>query len=180
MLIQLFKSFFVIGAFTFGGGSAMIAIMEKELVKKKEWLDIDEFLDLISLAQASPGAMAVNASIIVGYRLNGFLGAVISCLGTVLPSFLIMLGIATAFGKVKDSIYVSKIFYGIRPVVAALMASSVFSMARQSKFKMIHYLVLLAVAILISFADLSPILFIIVGGLGYLMYRIIKDRKEKL
>ena len=90
MLFKLFKSFFLIGAFTFGGGSAMIAIMEKELVKKNKWLDIDDFLDLISLAQASPGAMAVNASIIVGYRLNGFLGAIISCLGTILPSFLIM------------------------------------------------------------------------------------------
>ncbi len=180
MLFKLFKSFFLIGAFTFGGGSAMIAIMEKELVKKNKWLDIDDFLDLISLAQASPGAMAVNASIIVGYRLNGFLGAIISCLGTILPSFLIMIGIGTVFGKIKNSTYVEKVFYGIRPVVAALMASSVLSMAVQSKFKIIHYLVLLAVAILISFADLSPILFIIVGGLGYLMYRIIKDRKEKL
>lgn len=179
MLIDLFKTFFIIGAFTFGGGTAMISIMEKTIVRDKKWLDIDEFLDLMSLAQASPGALAVNSSIIVGYKLKGLGGAIISCLGTVLPSFLIMLVLATVFLSFRSYTIVENIFNGVRPVVAALMASSVLTLALASKFKIGHYFIVGLVAFMVSYLNLNPILIILLGGGTYLAYKIISLERSK-
>lgn len=177
-MFELFKTFFLIGAFTFGGGSAMISIMEKEIVQKRKWMTIDEFLDLIALAQASPGAIAVNSSIIIGYKLKGLAGAIVSATAAVLPSFMIMIGIAAFFRQVREYKFIEDMFMGIRPVIVALMASSVLSLATQSSFKVRHYLVLIIVALLIAFLDVSPILILIVGGFGYLLARIIRDKRS--
>lgn len=92
--IQLFLSFFKVGLFTFGGGWAMISIIEKEIVDHKKWIERDEFLDLLAVAQSLPGVFAVNLSVAVGDKLRGMRGAVVAALGTILPSFLIILGIA--------------------------------------------------------------------------------------
>lgn len=177
-MFELFKTFFLIGAFTFGGGSAMISIMEKEIVQKRKWMTIDEFLDLIALAQASPGAIAVNSSIIIGYKLKGLAGAIVSATAAVLPSFMIMIGIAAFFRQVREYKFIEDMFMGIRPVIVALMASSVLSLATQSSFRARHYLVLITVALLIAFLDVSPILILIVGGFGYLLARVIGDKRS--
>lgn len=177
-MFELFKTFFLIGAFTFGGGSAMISIMEKEIVQKRKWMTIDEFLDLIALAQASPGAIAVNSSIIIGYKLKGLAGAIVSATAAVLPSFMIMIGIAAFFRQVREYKFIEDMFIGIRPVIVALMASSVLSLATQSSFRARHYLVLITVALLIAFLDVSPILILIVGGFGYLLARVIGDKRS--
>ncbi|HPP32309.1 MAG TPA: chromate transporter, partial [Soehngenia sp.] len=101
IILNLFITFFKIGAFTFGGGYAMIPIMEREIVENKKLIDDEEFTDMLALAQASPGPVAVNTSIFIGYKIKGLMGALSSLLGTVLPSFLIILIIAVFFNDFK-------------------------------------------------------------------------------
>ncbi len=126
MLFDMFKTFFKVGAFTIGGGYAMIPIIQKEIVDNKRWVEEDEFLDTIAIAQGSPGPIAVNVSIFVGYKLKGFKGALACALGTVLPSFLIILLIATVFFQFRNNPIIEKVFLGIRPAVVALIASAVY------------------------------------------------------
>jgi len=120
---KLFFTFAKIGAFTFGGGWAMIAIMEREIVDKHAWLGKDEFMDRLAVAQSMPGVLAVNFAVAVGDKIAGTRGTVVAALGTILPSFLIMLAIAVFLtpDTIKNNPVVSKIFMGIRPAVVALI-----------------------------------------------------------
>lgn len=120
---KLFLTFAKIGAFTFGGGWAMIAIMEREIVDKRKWLTKEEFLDQLAVAQSMPGILAVNISVAVGDKIAGTRGTVVSALGTILPSFFIILAIAIFLtpDMIKENETVSKIFQGIRPAVVALI-----------------------------------------------------------
>lgn len=120
---KLFLTFAKIGAFTFGGGWAMIAIMEREIVDKRHWLSKEEFLDQLAVAQSMPGILAVNISVAVGDKIAGAKGTVVSALGTILPSFFIILAIAIFLtpDMIKENETVSKIFQGIRPAVVALI-----------------------------------------------------------
>src|SRR5690554_1238352 len=119
MLFKMFITFFKIGAFTFGGGYAMIPIIQEEVVGKKKWIDDSEFMNAIAVAQGSPGPVAVNTSIYVGYRIGGLPGALTATLGTILPSFLIILLIAMFFYQFRDYAIIDKIFLGIRPAIVA-------------------------------------------------------------
>lgn len=170
-MLELFKSFFFIGAFTFGGGVAMIPIIEREVVDVKKWLTTEEFLDAIAIAQASPGVLAANMSIFIGYKLKGFKGAIASVLGAILPSVAIILLIATTLYQFRHLAIVENIFMGIRPAVVALIASSVIGLARKSKFQWIHYAVMILIAVLIYYLNISPIAMILVGGFGYVFLR---------
>ena len=106
MLWNMFVTFFKIGAFTFGGGFAMIPIIQQEVVTNNNWIKDEDFIDIISIAQSSPGPIAINSSIYVGYKIKGFPGAVIATLGTVLPSFIIILLIAIFFFEFNDNVIV--------------------------------------------------------------------------
>lgn len=128
--IKLFTSFFLVGAFTFGGGIAMIPVIEREVVTKNKWLENDEFLDVIALAQSSPGPLAVNTSIYLGYKLASLPGAIFSALGTILPSFLIMLLVATVFTSIRSLKIVDSIFMGIRACVVSLLLSAIISITK--------------------------------------------------
>ena len=125
--IEAFTIFFKIGAFTIGGGYAMVPLIENEIVTKRGWIAKEDFIDLLAISQSAPGILAVNISIFIGYRLRGIRGSIITALGTVLPSFLIILAIALFFHNFKDNIYVERIFKGIRPAVVALIAAPTFS-----------------------------------------------------
>ena len=113
----LFNTFLRIGLFTIGGGYAMIPLIEQKVVDEHRWMTRDELLDLIAVAQSCPGIFAVNIGIFVGYKLRGIRGALITTLGTVLPSFVIILSIALLFQQFRDNIYVERAFKGIRPAV---------------------------------------------------------------
>lgn len=102
-LLQIFLSFFKIGAFTFGGGWAMVPLIRKELVDRQEWLEDSEFVDILAIAQSGPGPIAINTSVLCGYKMRGVPGALIATLGSSLPSFLIILIIANFFLKIRDS-----------------------------------------------------------------------------
>lgn len=169
--LKLFLTFFKIGAFTFGGGWTMISIIEKEIVDKHRWLNREEFLDLLAVAQSLPGILAVNISAAVGDRLRHTRGSICAALGTILPSFFIILAIAIFLtpDMIKSNETVSKIFMGIRPAVVALIIAPVISSARAAKINWKTIAIPIAVALLI-WSRLpvisNPIIYIILGGAG--------------
>ncbi|MCI9607912.1 MAG: chromate transporter [Muribaculaceae bacterium] len=175
--LKLFLTFMKIGAFTFGGGWAMISIIEKEIVDKHHWLEREEFLDQLAVAQSLPGILAVNISVAVGDRLRGVKGSVCAALGTILPSFLIILAIAVFLtpDMIKNNETVSKIFKGIRPAVVALIIAPVISSAKAARigWKTVAIPVVVALLIWSKLPVVSnPILFIVLGGVGgYLWFR---------
>lgn len=174
--LQLFFTFLKIGAFTFGGGWAMISIIEKEIVDKHHWLERKDFLDLLAIAQAVPGILAVNISVVVGDRLRGMKGSVAAAMGTILPSFLIILAIAIFLTPelIKNNEVVSAVFKGIRPAVVALIIAPVLSSAKAAGITWRTVIIPVAVALLI-FSGLpvvsNPIIYIILGGIvGYIVF----------
>ena len=120
---ELFLVFFKIGAFTFGGGYAMIPLIRNEVVKKKRWLNDNEFMDMLAIAQSIPGPIALNTALFVGNKRLGFKGSLFSAAGIILPSFIIILLIAILFSQFSDNPIVERIFKGIRPAVVALIAA---------------------------------------------------------
>ena len=169
--LSLFATFFKIGAFTFGGGWAMISIIEREIVDKHHWIEREEFLDLLAIAQSLPGILAVNIATAVGDKIGGARGSMVAAAGTILPSFLIILAIAIFLTPeiIKNNRVVAAIFMGIRPAVVALIVAPVITSAKAAKLQWKTVWIPLVVALLISL-DLglisNPILFIVLGGLG--------------
>lgn len=170
MIFDMFKTFFKVGAFTIGGGYAMIPIIQKEIVDNKKWVKEEEFLDIIAISQGSPGPIAVNVSIFVGYKLQGLKGALACTLGTALPSFLIILLIATVFFQYRNNPIIEKVFLGIRPAVVALIASAVYKPAKQSKFDYKKIFISILTVLVIVFLGVSPIYLILIGGIGSVFY----------
>lgn len=163
MLWEMFITFFKIGAFTFGGGFAMIPIIKQEVVEKKNWIKDEDFIDIISIAQSSPGPIAVNSSIYVGYKIKGFSGAVFCALGTIMPSFLIILLIAKFFSDFSGNIIIEKIFMGIRPAVVALIVSAIYGLVKSTHFNKLQLSLAVATSLVIVFLDINPIYMIILG-----------------
>ena len=175
---ELFWSFFKIGSFTLGGGFAMIPLMEKELVLRKQWLSKEEFLDLLSISQAMPGVFAVNMATSIGYRLRGKRGAIMAVLGNILMPILTILALAMFFRYFRNNAIVESIFKGIRPCVVALIAAPVFTMAKNAGLNWRNCWIPILAAALIWFLGFSPVLIIIVAGVGGFIYGRIKNRKE--
>ena len=164
--LEAFGIFFKIGAFTIGGGYAMVPLIENEIVTKRNWISKDDFIDLLAIAQSAPGILAVNISIFIGYKLRGIRGSLVTALGTVLPSFVIILAIAMFFHNFKDNPIVERIFKGIRPAVVALIAAPTFSMAKSAKVNRYTLWIPVISALLIWLLGFSPIWIIIAAGVG--------------
>ena len=178
LYLNSFLTFLKIGTFTFGGGYAMISLIEKEIVTKKKWIQQDEFLDLLAVAQSAPGILAVNIAIFIGYKLKGRLGSLSCALGTILPSFAIILLIAMFFVHFKDNEVVGKIFKGIRPAVVALIAVPVFNMAKAAIINYKTVIIPVAVALLIWLCGISPVYIVSIAMLGGLLYGYIKRHRK--
>ena len=131
--IQLFFTFMRIGAFTLGGGYAMLDMIESAVVNKRRWINKDEFWDMITVVQMLPGVFAVNTALYTGYKIKGVQGAAAACLGAVIPSFVIILLIAAFFLDYKSNPVVERVFKGIRPCVVALILSPSIKMLKNSK-----------------------------------------------
>lgn len=159
-LWQIFAVFAKIGAFTIGGGYAMIPLIQAEL-GKRGWISEDELPDIVALSQSAPGVMAVNISIFAGNKLRGFKGSLAATLGSILPSFIIILAIAMLFTAFKDNPWVIKAFKGIRPVVISLIAVPMVNMARKSCKSWWTWLIAISALILVAFLNVSPIYIII-------------------
>ena len=174
-----FRTFFQIGLFTLGGGYAMIPLIEEEVVNRHKWVNKDELLDLIAIAQSCPGVFAINIAIFIGYKLKKERGAVSAALGTALPSFLIILAIAIFFSQFKDNPYVAAIFRGIRPAVVALIAVPTFRLGQRAQLNRYTIWIPVVCALLIWALGVSPIYIIIIAGLaGYLYGMYIKPTES--
>ncbi|MDN5304159.1 MAG: chromate transporter [Fusobacteriaceae bacterium] len=163
-LIELFLVFFKIGAFTFGGGYAMLPIIEKELVEKRDWLTKKELLDIAAVAQMTPGAIATNTATYLGFRQKGFLGATAATFGVVLPSIIIITLIYKFFSQNFNMPIVKSAFLGIRSAIIALILNSVIKIFKHSvKNRYTLTIFILSTFILIVF-NINPILIIIFTG----------------
>lgn len=160
-LWQIFTVFAKIGAFTIGGGYAMIPIIQREM-SKRGWISDDELPDIVALSQSAPGVMAVNISIFAGYRLRGIPGSVAATLGSVTPSFIIILAIAMFFSAFRDNPWVERAFKGIRPVVISLILVPMINMARKSCTTWWKWALATASLVLVAFLNVSPIYILLV------------------
>ena len=186
-VLRLFLAMFKIGLFTFGGGYAMIAIIEREIVEKKQWINHDEFVDLIAIAESTPGPLAINSATYVGYKIAGVLGSVFATLGVVLPSFIIIFIISLFFDAFLAIEWVSYAFRGIQAAVAFLILNAGIKMLKHVKKNLLGIIITsLTVTCFITLSLLavsfSSIFYILIGGMvGLTVYLItyIKTCKQK-
>ena len=187
LLLSLFITMFKIGLFTFGGGYAMIAVIERELVERKKWLNHEEFMDMVAIAESTPGPIAINSATYIGYKMGNFFGSVFATIGVVMPSFIIIFVISLFFDKFLSIKFVQCAFYGIQACVAFLILSAGFKMFKKlKKTPLATTLFTLTVGCLVGFSlfavDFSSIFFILIGGtVGVFAYLIslILDGKKK-
>ncbi len=177
MLLEFFITCNKIGAFTLGGGYAMIPIMEREFVDKHAWMDKEEFMDIMVVAQTTPGIFSVDMASHIGYKLRGVWGGIVGAIGIALPSIIAIILVAIFFQDFKDNIYVSKFFMGVRPAVVALIASPCFKMAKTAGITYANCWIPIVSCLLISLFGVSPIWVIICAGLGGYIYGRIKANK---
>ena len=178
LYLQLFWTYLKIGTFTIGGGYVMLSMIEREIVDRKGWIDREEFMNMIALAQAAPGLIAVNSAIFIGWRIGGWRGVIATVLGAVLPSFLIILAIAMVFQSYKDLPAVEAVFKGIRPAVVALIAAPLIRMAYSAKITWATAIIPIAGALLIWLGGLSPVWIIFVTVVATLLYTYLKEKKN--
>jgi chromate transporter len=165
MLKELFVSFFKIGLFTFGGGYAMLPLIEKELVEKRRWITEEELLEMFIISQMTPGTIAINASTFIGNKKAGKLGGFIASLGIIFPSLIIITLIYNFFGNSFENPLIKSIFLGIRACIIGLIASSTLKICKRSFISGISYIIFIIAFILLLIFDLSPILLITLGML---------------
>ena len=178
MLLDLFIAFFKIGAFTFGGGYAMISVIENEVVNKKKWLSDQEFVDMLAMVQSLPGPISINSSVYVGYKQKGVLGAIAAAVGTALPSFIIILLLAIVFTDVNDHPTIEKIFKGIRPAVVALIVAPLIRLAKKTGITYKTVIIPIVAALVVWLGNISPIYIIIGAALGGIFYQQIQNTKK--
>jgi chromate transporter len=171
--LKMFLTLFKVGAFTIGGGYAMIPILQTEFVEKLGWMEKEEFSDIIALAQAAPGAMAINLSVYLGYSLFGFAGALLALLGSSLPSLLIMGAIGLFFEQFKARFsFLERMFQAIKPVVAGVIFAAAVKMIQEVRAAWLECAMVLATIVAVAALGLNPILCIVAGGaLGLLCMR---------
>lgn len=177
-LLLLFITFFKIGLFTFGGGYAMIAVIEREVVEKRKWIPQGEFIDLLGIAESSPGPLAINSATYVGYKYGGFFGSLFATLGVVLPSFVIIFVISLFFDAFRSLQWVDYAFRGIQACVAFLILNAGIKMLKHLKLNWFNYLIFTCVGVCLLLFDFfaisfSSIFFILIGGtLGLVLFLI--------
>ena len=182
----LFLTFFKIGAFTFGGGLAMIPLISKEIVEKKKWMTDEEMIDMIAIAESTPGVIAVNSATFVGFRTHKVLGALIATLGVTLPSFVIICIISIFYEKFMEIEVIKWAFLGIKACVAILILNAGIKLLKNVK-KNVYSIIIILVAFLISlFLPFIKTVYVILGGivLGVIVYviweHINKNKEEKI
>ena len=165
--LDIFTCFAKIGAFTIGGGYAMIPIIQKEVVDKRGWISEEDFMDVLAISQSAPGILAVNISIFLGHKLRGTKGSIVATLGSTLPSFTIILLIAMFFAGYQDNPTVMAIFKGIRPVVVSLIAVPMINMAKKAKLNFYTGALAVLTALLIIFLKVSPLYILLVVAVTF-------------
>lgn len=179
-LLNLFLTFFKIGLFTFGGGYAMISLIQSEAVLKKKWISGEELLNIVAVAESTPGPIAINCATYIGYKRAGVLGSLFATLGVVLPSFIIIFAISFFIQSLLQIELINNAFKGIQAAIAVLIIRAGIKMLKNIKKNVFSIVVLvLALAITVAFnfidGELSSIFLIMAGGvIGYIYYGLIK------
>ena len=166
MLFDIFKTFFKIGAFTIGGGYAMIPIIQKEVVDNKNWLENEEFLDSLAVTNSLPGPLAINCATFVGYKTAGIPGAISAALGATMPSFLIILIIAVFFSSFSNNAIMEHIFAGIRPAVVALIVYALVKLTKSAGVTKLNIAIGVIALGLTLLLKLHPIFIVILAGIA--------------
>ena len=169
----LFISYLKIGLFGFGGGYAMLSLIQHEVVEQRQWLSATEFTDIVAISQMTPGPIGINSATYIGYTVTGGVGgAIVATLAVCLPSFAIVLLIAGSYRKFRSNTYVNDAFKGLRPVVVGLIAAAALLLMNRENFIDYKSLIIFGVAFLLTrFAKIHPILLIIVAGVaGLFLY----------
>ena len=170
---ELFLVFFRIGAFTFGGGYAMIPLIRNEVVAKKGWLDDNAFMEMLAIAQSVPGPIALNTALFVGNKRLGFRGSLFSAAGIILPSFIVILLIAILFSQFRDNPLVERIFKGIRPAVVALIAAPLLGLGRSAGVNSKNIWIPVVAALTVWLLKISPVYIVLAAilmGFSHLVY----------
>lgn len=166
--LQLFWTFFKIGSFTFGGGFAMVPLIQREVIDRKNWVERSEFLELLALAQSAPGPIALNMAVFVGYRVAGYRGAFSAVGGVILPSFAVILLIAMYFQAIRTNPTVDAIFKGISPAVVALIIAPIINLSRGIGW--VRGVLAVIAALAVWYFGFSPVYLIVAGAAGGLLY----------
>ena len=177
--LQLFLTFFKIGAFTLGGGYAMLSLVEKAVVDQKKWIPSDEFWDMIAVVQSLPGVFAVNTALYVGHRVAGTKGAFAAMFGAIIPSITIILLLATVFREYRDQPVVERIFKGIRPCVVALILAPSLRMIKSAKVTWKTAIIPIATVFLIWWCKIPPTYVVLAAIAGSLIYAIVIGRRTE-
>ncbi|MCR4659925.1 MAG: chromate transporter [Bacteroidales bacterium] len=174
---ELFYTFFKVGAFTIGGGYAMLPLIEREVVDRRGWLGREEFLDYIALSQAMPGVLAVNVATVVGYKLRGIWGSVVAIAGNIMMPILFILLLAIGIRYVRMGPVAERFFMGVRPAVVALIAAPVFTLARSAGLNWRNCWVPVLSALLIWLMGVSPVAVILVAAVAGFVLGKVKSHK---
>lgn len=178
-LLKMFLTFARIGGFTFGGGYAMLPMLQREVVEKYKWATNDELLDYYAIGQCTPGVIAVNTATFIGYKLKGIPGAIFATLGVVTPSMIIIGLIAAFISNFRDLEVVQWAFSGVRAAVVALILSAVIKIGKKSIVDIFTALIFVVVAVLSFVTDLSPVIFVVTAAVCGLIIKISKEKKAK-
>lgn len=160
-MLGLFAAFFKIGAFTFGGGYAMIPLIQREVVENRKWIDDEDILEIVAIAESTPGPIAINAATFVGYKVCGFFGALLATLGVVLPSFVIIAAIAGVLEHFEDAEVVQYAFNGVRAGVLALIIKAMISMYKQAPKGILSYCIMIGAFVAAAILKVNVLLVIV-------------------
>jgi chromate transporter len=169
--LSLFWAFFKVGAFSFGGGYAMIPLIEKEIIDIHHWLSVDQFLDIIAISQMTPGPIAINAATFVGYKVGGFWGSAAATIGVTAPSFLIIIILALLLIRYRHLPWLDAFFKGVRPAVIALIVQAAYSVGKSSFTGIKDMLVAAVVFAGLYLLKINPLIMIVMAAiLGIVIY----------
>ena len=177
-LLKLYKAFFMIGAFTFGGGYAMLPMLEKEIVNKNKWATMEEISNFFAIGQCTPGIIAVNTATFVGYKQKKDIGGIVATLGVVSPSIIIILALAGILEQIFKYQIVKSAFAGISVAVCALLVQALLKLAKSGIKDTYTTIVAIISAVVSVFLKLSPILIVVVTALITIVYKFIVDKKR--
>lgn len=177
-VFQLFITFIKIGAFTFGGGYAMVPLIQRETVEKKKWINDDDILEIVAIAESTPGPIAVNSATFVGYKTAGVLGATAATIGVVLPSFTIIYFISFVIDKFENNTAVKYAFSGIRAGVLALIIKALWTMSKKSAKNIISFIIT-AFAFIFAALNINVIYIILACAVTGIVSSLIMSGREK-
>ncbi|APH03392.1 chromate transporter [Bacillus weihaiensis] len=177
LLVEIFFSFLKIGPVTFGGGYAMIPLIEREVVSRKKWVKVEDVTDVFAVAGSVPGAIAINSATFIGYRIAGIKGAIAAMLGVMLPTFFIVILLSISFLMFKDNPKIEAAFEGIRPAIVALIAVAAFKIGKSAIIDRTTFMTAGVTVLLLFVLNVHPILTIVCGAtVGIVLVKV----KEKL